>query len=132
MSGSIAMKRPVTPIYGISQTQDPFQVFVGALDGTGDIEFIMEADTELTRYLTNTQPSIVLNWAYGAAAAAIQIQATITKGAYTAAAYDRGDDFVKISISLNGLGNSTDAGASGGFAPIKWVLQNAKASGTYI
>jgi hypothetical protein len=92
----------------------------------------MEADTELTRYLTNTQPAIVLNWAYGAAAAAIQIQATITKGAYTASAYDRGDDFVKISVSLNGLGNSTDAGASGGFAPIKWVLQNAKASGTYI
>ncbi len=23
-------------------------------------------------------------------------------------------------------------GASGGFAPIKWVIQNAKASGTYI
>lgn len=132
MSGTIAMKRPVTPIYGISQTQDPYQIFVGALDVTGDIEFIMEADTELTRYLTNTQPAIVLNWAYGVSAAAIQIQATITKGAYTAAAYDRGDDFVKITISLNGLGNSTDAGASGGFAPIKWVLQNAKASGTYI
>ena len=132
MNGSIALKRPVTPIYGIAQTQDPFSVFVGALDVTGDIEFIMEDNTELTRYLTNTQPAIVLNWAYGAAAAAIQIQATITKGAYTAAAYDRGDDFVKISISLNGLGNSTDAGASGGFAPIKWVLQNAKASGTYI
>ena len=132
MNGSIALKRPVTPIYGIAQTQDPFSVFVGALDVTGDIEFIMEDNTELTRYLTNTQPAIVLNWAYGASAAAIQIQATITKGAYTAAAYDRGDDFVKISISLNGLGNSTDAGASGGFAPIKWVLQNAKASGTYI
>ena len=132
MNGSIALKRPVTPIYGIAQTQDPFSVFVGALDVTGDIEFIMEDNTELTRYLTNTQPAIVLNWAYGAAAAAIQIQATITKGAYTAAANDRGDDFVKISISLNGLGNSTDAGASGGFAPIKWVLQNAKASGTYI
>jgi hypothetical protein len=132
ISGSIAMKRPVTPIYGISQTQDPFQVFVGALDVTGDFEFIMEANTELTRYLTNTQPSIVLNWAYGTSAAALQIQATITKGAYTAAAYDRGDDFVKISVSFNGLGNSTDAGASGGFAPIKWVLQNAKASGTYI
>jgi hypothetical protein len=132
LTGSIAMKRPVTPIYGISQTQDPFNVFVGALDVTGDIEFIMEADTELTRYLTNTQPAIVLNWAYGAGASAIQIQATLTKGAYTAASYDRGDDFVKISVSINGLGNTTDAGASGGFAPIKWVLQNAKASGTYI
>lgn len=132
MNGSITCTRPVTPIYGISQTQNPFSVFVGALDVTGDIEFIMETDAELTRYLTNTQPAIVLNWAYGVGAAALQIQATITKGAYTAAAYDRGDDFVKIKVNINGLGNTTDAGASGGFAPIKWVLQNAKASGTYI
>lgn len=132
LNGSIALKRPVTPIYGIAQTQNPFSVFVGALDVTGDIEFIMEADTELTRYLTNTQPAIVLNWAYGAGASAVQIQATITKGAYTAAAYDRGDDFVKIKVSINGLGNTTDAGSSAGFAPIKWVLQNAKPSGTYI
>ena len=132
MNGSIALKRSVTPIYGISNTQDPFSIFVGALDVTGDIEFIMEADTELTRYLTNTQPAIILNWASGTGASTIQIQATLTKGAYTAAAYDRGDDFVKISVSINGLGNTTDAGASGGFAPIKWVLQNAKASGTYI
>jgi len=132
INGTLAMKRAVTPIYGISQTQDPFSIFVGALDVTGDMEFIMEADTELTRYLTNTQPAIVLNWAYGAGASAIQIQATITKGVYTAAAYDRGDDYVKIKVNINGLGNTTDAGASGGFAPIKWVLQNAKASGTYI
>ena len=131
LNGSIALKRAVTPIYGIAQTQDPFNVFVGALEVTGDIEFIMEADTELTRYLTNTQPAIVLNWAYGAGAAAVQIQCTLTKGAYTAAANDRGDDFVKIKVSINGMANTTDAGASGGFAPVKWVLQNAKASGTY-
>ena len=79
----------------------------------------------------NTQPTIVLNWAYGAGASAVQIQATITKGAYTAAAIERGDDFVSVTVELNGQGNTTDAGSTGGFAPIKWVLQNAKASGTY-
>lgn len=132
MTGTINLTRPVTPIYGISNTQNPFSVFVGALDVTGDIEFIMETDAELTRYLTNTQPAIVLNWQSGTGASLLQIQATITKGAYTAAAYDRGDDFVKIKIELDGLGNTTDAGASGGLSPIRWVLQNAKASGTYI
>lgn len=131
MDGSISMKRPVTPIYGISQTQNPFSVFVGALEVTGSLKFIMEDNTELTRYLTNTQPAIVLNWAYGAGATAVQIQATITKGAYTAASIERSDDFVTISCDINGQGNTTDAGATGGFAPIKWVLQNAKASGTY-
>jgi hypothetical protein len=131
MEGNIDMTRAVTPIYGISQTQDPFQVFLGALEVTGTVKFIMTSDAELTRYLTNTQPAIVLNWAYGSGATAVQIQATISKGAYTAAAVERGDDFVSVTVELNGQGNTTDAGSTGGFAPIKWVLQNAKASGTY-
>jgi hypothetical protein len=131
MTGNIDMKRPVTPIYGISNTQDPYQVFLGPLEVTGKITFIMENDDQLTNFLSNSQPAIVLNWAYGAGAAAVQIQATITKGAYTAAVIERGQDFVQVSIDLNGQGNTTDDGASGGFAPIKWVLQNAKASGTY-
>ena len=131
MTGNIDMARSVTPVYGISNTQNPFQVFLGPLEVTGKITFIMEDDTELTRYLNNTQPAIVLNWAYGAGASAVQIQATISKGAYTAAVIERGEDFVQVSIDLNGQGNTTDAGSTGGFAPIKWVLQNAKASGTY-
>ena len=131
ISGEIAMKRPVTPIYGISTIQNPYSVFVGPLEVTGKITFVMEADTELTRFLTNTQPALVFNWAYGTAAAAVQIQATLTKGAYTAASIDRGSDFVQISVDINGQGNTTDQGASLGFSPIKWVLQNAKASGTY-
>jgi len=131
VSGNLDLTRPVTPIYGISQTQNPYNVFVGALDVTGKFTFIMEDNTELTRFLTNTQPAIVLNWAYGASAAAVQLQATITKGAYTAAVIDRGADFVQIMVDVNGIGNTTDAGSTGGQAPIKWVLQNAKASGTY-
>jgi hypothetical protein len=131
ISGEIAMKRPVTPIYGISQTQNPYNVFVGPLEVTGKVTFVMEADTELTRFLTNTQPALVFNWAYGVGAAAVQIQATLTKGAYVAAAIDRGSDFVQISVDINGQGNTTDAGATAGYSPIKWVLKNAKASGTY-
>lgn len=132
MSGNIDIKRPVTPVYGISNTQNPYAVFVGALDVTGKIKFAMEADTELTRFLTNTQPAIVLNWTQGTGAALTQIQATITKGAYVAAAIERGSDLVEITIDLDAQGNTTDAGASGGFSMIKWVLQNAKAAATYI
>jgi hypothetical protein len=131
MTGNIDLKRPVTPIYGISNTQNPFSVFLGPLEVTGKITFIMETDAQLTNFLSDTQPAIVLNWAYGAGAAAVQIQATITKGAYTAAVIERGQDFVQVTVDLNAQANTTDDGASGGYAPIKWVLQNAKASGTY-
>lgn len=131
MNGNIDMKRNVTPVYGIAATQDPYQVFLGPIEVTGKITFMMENDDELTNFLSNTQPAVVLNWAYGSGATELQVQATITKGAYTAAVIERGDDFVTVSIELNGQGNTTDAGSTGGYAPIKWVLKNAKASGTY-
>lgn len=131
MNGNIDMKRPVTPIYGISNTQNPYQVFVGALETSGKIDFVMENDAQLINYLTNTQPALVLTWASGTGASAVQIKATITKGAYIAAAIDRSKDFVDISIDFNGQGNTTDAGSTAGYSNIKWELINALPSGTY-
>jgi len=131
MEGNIDMTRAATPIYGISNTQNPYQIFLGPLEVTGSIKFVMDNDNELLRFLNNSQPAIVLNWNYGTGSAEVQLQATITKGAYTAAVIERGDDFVSVTIELNGQANTTDAGSTGGYAPIKWVLKNAKASGTY-
>jgi hypothetical protein len=131
MTGNIDMKRPATPIYGISNTQDPYQVFLGPLEVTGKITFVMEDDSELLNFLNNTQPALVFNWNYGTGAAEVQIQATLTKGAYTTGVIERGEDFVQVSVDFNAQANTTDDGASGGFSPIKWVLKNAKPSGTY-
>jgi len=129
--GSLTLTRPVTPVYGISNTQNPYNIFLGALEVKGQFKFVMENDTELTRFLTNTQPAIVLNWAAGTGATATQIQATITKGAYVAAVVERSKDFVEVAVDLTGIANTTDAGSTGGFSPIKWVFQNAITSGTY-
>jgi hypothetical protein len=131
MTGNIDMSRPATPIYGISNTQDPYQVFLGPLEVTGKITFVMDNDSQLLNFLNNSQPALVFNWAYGAGASAVQIQATLTKGAYTTGVIERGEDFVQVSVDINAQSNTTDAGSSGGFSPIKWVLQNAKTSGTY-
>ena len=131
MTGNIDMTRPATPIYGISNTQDPYQVFLGPLEVTGKITFVMDNDSQLLNFLNNSQPALVFNWAYGAGASAVQIQATLTKGAYTTGVIERGEDFVQVTVDINAQSNTTDAGSSGGFSPIKWVLKNAKASGTY-
>jgi Phage tail tube protein len=125
--GNIDMKRPVTPIYGISNVQTPYSVFVGALEVTGKATFLMESDTELTRYLTNTQPSLTFNWSYGTGATAVQISATMTKGAYTLAVVERSKDFVEVLVDFNAQGNLTDSG-SVGYSPIKWTIQNALSS----
>lgn len=131
VDGSLTLTRSVTPIFGIANTQNPYQVFVGALETKGQIRFVMENDDRLLEFLNNTQPAIVLNWSAGALATATQIRATITKGAYTAAVIDRTKDFVEVVVDLTGIANATDAGSTGGFAPVKWTLQNAIASGTY-
>ena len=132
MEGNIDLTRAVTPIYGISNTQNPYQVFLGPLEVSGKIKFVMDADTELTRFLTDTQPVIVLDWTQGAGPTLTQIQATISKGAYTTAMIDRGDDFVTVTVDISPQATSTDAGSSGGLAPIKWVLQNQKGSNIYV
>lgn len=131
VDGNIDMTRPVTPIFGIQNTKNPYQVFLGALETKGKIRFIMEDNSELTRFLTNTQPAITLNWAQGAGASATQVAFTITKGAYIAAVIDRSKDYVEIEVDIMAEGNTTDTGATGGFGNIKWTLQNAKPSGTY-
>jgi hypothetical protein len=131
MTGNIDMTRPATPIYGISNTQDPYQVFLGPLEVTGKITFVMDNDTQLLNFLNNTQPEISLNWQYGAGASTVQIRAVLTKGAYTTGVIERGEDFVQVTVDINAQSNTTDAGSSGGFSPIKWTLQNAKPSGTY-
>jgi hypothetical protein len=129
VEGSITMSRPITPIYGLSNTKDPFNIFVGPLEVKGNLRFVMEADTELTRYLTNTQPAIVVNFQQGAGATATQIRATITDGAYTTAVIDRGKDYVEIVVDITGISNTTDGDT--GYSPIQWTLQNTIAAGVY-
>jgi hypothetical protein len=121
----------VTPIYGLSNTQNPFNIFLGALEVKGQLKFVMENDTELTRFLSNTQPAITLDWSNGTGSTATQLACTITKGAYHAAVIDRSKDYVEVTVDLTGIANTTDAGSTGGYAPIKWTLKNAVASGTY-
>jgi hypothetical protein len=131
VDGNIDLKRSVKPIYGLANTQNPYQIFTGALETTGKIKFVMENDTQLTNFISNSQPAIVLNWTNGSGATATQIQATITKGAYTAAVIGRGDDYVSLEVDLNAQGNTTDVGSTAGYGNIKFVVQNAVTSGTY-
>ena len=129
--GSISMTRKAEAIFGINTDQGPYEIFVGALDTTGSITFVMENDDELNRFLNNTQPALTFTFAQGSGATATSIAFTITKGAYTTGVIDRSPDHVSIQVDISAIANTTDAGSSGGYAPIKWTLQNAVTSGTY-
>jgi hypothetical protein len=131
LSGSINISRKTDAIFGISNTQSPYQIFQGGAEVKGKVTFVMEDDTQLTNYLSNTQPALVFNWSTGSGSTATQFQVTTTKGAYTLAVIERSKDFVEIAVDFDGIANTTDAGATSGYSPIKVVLKNAKPSGTY-
>jgi hypothetical protein len=55
----------------------------------------------------------------------------MSKIKYTLAEIDRSKDYVTVSVTWEGLANSTDVGVSSGYSPLKVTLQNAVTSGVY-
>jgi len=130
-TGTLDLSRKSEAIFGVGNTQNPYQVFLGSLTAKGKITFVMQDDTELTRYITNTQPAITFNFATGSGATATQVQFTLSKGAYVTGAIERNADYVEVTVDIEGLGNTTDVGATAGYSPVKFTLQNALPSGTF-
>lgn len=131
LDGSCEIKRSVTPIHSIDGSANPYKIWVGPAMVSGKLNFIAEDETELTRYLTNTQPGLTLDFQQGAAAALTQFKLQMTKVAYTVATPDRGKDYLAFSVDYTAIANTTDVGASGGYSQIKATVQSAKAASTY-
>jgi hypothetical protein len=130
-TGTLDLSRKSEAIWGVSNTQAPYQVFLGSLTAKGKMTFVMQDDTELTRYITNTQPTITVNFSTGSGSTATELQFTLTKGAYVTGAIERNAEYVEVTVDIEALGNSYDAGATGGYSPVKFTLQNAFPTGTY-
>jgi hypothetical protein len=122
-TGEIVFKRKAEPIHTIDSTQGPYKIWVGPLEVTGKMTVVMEDDTEYTRYLTNTQPSLDLNWSQ-ALPLQQQVKVHATKAAYTLAKIERSKDYVELSIDFDCMANVTDIGQSGGYAPATVQLQS--------
>jgi hypothetical protein len=131
LDGEVDIKRPVSIISAVDGTQAPAFLWSGPLSVTGKATLLMEDDTFLTSYLTNTQPAVDVNFTQGTGAALTQIKLHMSKCAITAADITRGKDYVEIPITWNAIANVTDAGTSAGYSPIKVTIQNAITTGTY-
>jgi hypothetical protein len=129
--GSVSIKRPLTPIFTVDGSQNPYQIFQGAVEVEGNLKLIMEDDTDLTRYLSNTQPSLALDFSQGTGGSLTQLLLTMTKAAFVVAKVDRSKDFVELDVNFKAVANTTDVGASAGYSPIKVTLKNAKSTALY-
>jgi len=130
-TGTLDLSRKAEAIWGVSNTQAPYQVFLGSLTTKGKVTFVMDSETQLTNYINNTQPALTFNFSTGTGATATQVQFTVSKGAYVMGAIERNAEYVEVTVDIEGLGNTTDVGATAGYSPVKFTLQNALPSGTF-
>ena len=131
ITGSIKMVRKHAVIHTINGLQAPYAIFVGALTVEGKLTFTMEDDTQLLNYLNNSQPTVLYSWTVGSGAGLTSVAFSAAKSAYINASRDASKEYMEIMVDFKGLGNTTNVGATTGYSPIKWTLQNAKPASTY-
>lgn len=123
----LTFSRNVTPVFTVDGNQDPAIVWQGAISVSGRLMLLASDETEFARYLAGTATTLVISLTQSTASLVLTMSSVI----YTSAKIERGDDFSQVSVQFEAQANSTDAGVTGGLAPIKAVLTNSVASGTY-
>lgn len=129
--GNCAISRPVTPIFTVAGVQRPYQLFAGPVSAAGSLTLVFESDTELAYYLNNTRPALDIDFAQGVGAAAVEVKLHMSKCAFTVAKIERSKDYIELGVTYKAQANTSDAGASAGYSPVKVTLKNAKVSGTF-
>jgi len=131
LSGTMDIKRNATVENTVSGQQGPYIVWDGPVEVSGKLTFIYEDESQLLNYLQGTAPSIDIPFTIGSGAALRVVRLHMSKANYTAGQKMRTGDSLAMDITYSAIANTTDAGASGGYSPVKVTLQNAKPAGTY-
>jgi hypothetical protein len=136
LSGDVTFKRAtVDAINTADSTQAPYKIWVGPLQATGNMLFVMEDETLLTQFLANTQPVVSLAYTNGTGASQTAMTIQMTKAAFLTGwkpTIIGKNGYVELGGPIKGLANTTDANtAGGGYSPARVVLKNAVASGQY-
>lgn len=133
VSADFSLKRVVEPIINIDGGPDPYSLWAGNISFDGKVQYIYPAadDTILNYFLNNTQPALSIVWNVGSGASQLGMTIQATKAAHKAAKINRGKSYIALDADVEGQANTTDAGASGGYSPVKFVLRNSRPTGTF-
>lgn len=131
LDAQLDMKRAVILQPGADGNQTPLFAWSGKVAVSGKLTIVYDTTADFLNMLNNVAPTLTLNFTQNAGAALTQIAVTMTNCSFTVAETERGADFVKLAVTFRARANTTDIGASGGYSPAKFTLQNAKPSGTY-
>jgi hypothetical protein len=122
---SVTISRPLQVEDTADGTPDPYAIVrTGKTVVTGKLTYVAKDESPLTALMAGTVQPIVINIDNGGLTAANRnLTLTMTNGIYDTGQLVR-DTPMGWQMSFKGLMNSTDAGVSGGLAPIKAVLKN--------
>lgn len=123
-SGSLKLERKTNPLIAITGTQNPVAIWGGAVAVTGQFTFIYEDDTFLTPMLNGTSQSLDLT--FGTTPLSLELHGSSTL--FTKATVERSKDWVELQVDFTCVANTTDAGASGGYSPLKVTVINSQST----
>lgn len=133
-SWEIKINRKLKPIFTGQNSQNPFIIQRGAVTASGKLTFAaLAAETNaLLQYLNNSQP--VFQWVIDnglTLGAALGLTVDVQAAAFDTSKIERGAEAVGYAATFKALANTTNAGASGGYSPVKVTLRNALPASTY-
>ncbi|MFI5814851.1 phage tail tube protein [Streptomyces sp. NPDC051643] len=130
--GELTIKRELTPYYSSTGTQNPYVIQRGALSVEGKLNFIAADESPLLWMLNNSQPQLQLlldNGLTGPNKVVYQVDCQIA--AFTESEADGSKAAVEYSNNFTAVFNTTNAGGSGSYSPIKVSITNNVPPGTY-
>ncbi len=131
--GEIAIKRNLEAVFTSQLAQTPYIIQRGAVSATGKLNFIAADESPYLAMINNTQPQLQLVIGNAVAGAGLNVfQVDTQLAAYETAKYDSAKDAIAYQATFAAIANTTNAGISAGYSPVKVTLTNAIPAGTYV
>jgi len=109
----------LAPIWTAQGVQNPYSIFGGPITAKGKVLLVYEDDTELAYYINNTQPALdVTLIQQGVANRSVEIHMNSCAFISPTQAI-RGKHYLETEATIEGIANTTDAGGSVGYSPVK-------------
>jgi hypothetical protein len=122
----LKLSRSATPIFGANNTQSPAAIFLGPLAVAGSASLYYDDDTELLRYLNNTQGALAFTFDRGVTPAR-QLVLTMSLAAFEKGAVNRGKEYVETDINFEAIANAGD-GSLTVMSPIQVLAKNSRST----
>lgn len=130
--GELTIKRELSPYFTVTGAQNPYIIQRGGLSVEGKLGFVAADESPLLYLLNNTQPQLQIildNGLTGLNKITFQIDCQIA--AFTQMDPDGTKSAVEYGGTFMAVLNTTNAGGSGGYSPIKVSVTNNVPAGTY-